>query len=204
MSKDATDQTKAAAVFRETVGLLDDGSFDYAVAGGICTDHWTGGAEMIADIDILIREDDTAAILKQLSEAGYETAEMDHSWVHKAFKDGVTVDLMVELKNGTTFDAEFKSHLAKGELFGTVAPVMAAEDQVAALAGTVDRETMKHWYNVIDLMANNDLDWDYVISRAEDVPLKMLSVIYYALSEQVPVQKGVIERLNELVAKAEQ
>ena len=205
MSNEAKDQEKAVAVFREAIALLEDGSVDYAVGGGISTDHWTGGAKRIADIDLVIRQDDAPNIMRMLSDAGFVTAEMEHSWLHKAHRDGVTIDLMFELKNGTRFDERFKEHRKRAGMFGTTAYVMAPEDQVASLAGTVGRDTIgKHWYGMIDIMANNDLEWDYVVARSESVPLRMLSVIYYALSQQVPVQKGVIEQLMRLAAASEQ
>ena len=201
MSNEAKNQEKATAAFREAIALLEDASFDYAVGGGISTDHWTGGATKISDIDLVIREGDAPDILRTLSEAGYETAEMVHSWLHKAYGDGVTIDLMFELKNGTRFDQQFKEHRKTAELFGTTAYVIAPEDQVASLAGTVGRDTVgKHWYSMIDIMANNDLEWDYVLARSQLIPLRMLSVIYFALSQQVPVQKGVIEQLMQLAA----
>jgi hypothetical protein len=203
MSTDAKDQAKAADVFREVIELLESGGFDYAVGGGIATDHWTGGAEQIGDIDVLIREEDSEALLKAFSSAGYRVSETVHSWLHKAFKDDeVTVDLMFELKNGTRFDQSFSKHRSRGELFGTTAYVAAPEDQVTSLSAALDRQTVgQHWYNIIDLMAENDLDWDYVLERSENVALRMLSVVYFALSENVPVQKGVIERLAELASQ---
>jgi hypothetical protein len=205
MSNEAKDQEKAAAVFREVITLLEDGSFEYAVGGGISTDHWTSGAKRISDIDLVIREVDAPGILRMLSKAGFETAEMEHSWLHKAHRDGVTIDLMFELKNGTMFDERFREHRKRAEMFGTTAYVMAPEDQVASLAGTVGRDTIgKHWYGMIDIMGNNDLEWDYVLARSQRVPLRMLSVVYFALSQQVPVQKGVIEHLMRLAAASEQ
>lgn len=205
MSKGAKDQEKAAAVFREAIALLEDGSFDYAVGGGLSTDHWTGGAKRISDIDLVIRQDDAARILRELSGAGYETAEMEHSWLHKAHRDGVTIDLMFELKNGTTFDERFREHRKRAELFGTTAYVISAEDQVASLAGTANRETIgKHWFGMLDIMANNDLDWDYVVARSERIPFRMLSVVYFAISQHIPVQKGVIDQLTRLATASEQ
>ncbi|HEV3475072.1 MAG TPA: nucleotidyltransferase family protein [Actinomycetota bacterium] len=202
MSTDAKDQEKAAEVFREAIELLETQEFDYAVGGGLATDHWTGGAEHIADIDLVIRKDDSDRLLKTFASAGYRVSKTEHSWLHKAFKDdAVTLDLMFELKNGTKFDDALRDHRQQGEMFGATVYVMAPEDQVTSLAGAVDRQTIgQHWYSMIDIMANNDLDWDYLISRSEQVPFQMLSVIYYALSENVPVEKGVIERLAELAA----
>jgi hypothetical protein len=202
MSADAKDQAKAAEVFREAIELLEAHGFDYAVGRGLATDYWTGGAELIGDVDLVIREEDTHRLLDAFASAGYRVSETEHSWLHKAFKDDVvTVDLMFELKNGTRFDAAFREHRKRGEMFGAMVWVMAPEDQVASLAGTVDRQTVgQHWYSLIDVMANNDLDWDYLVERSQRVPLQMLSVIYFALAENVPVQKGVIERLADLAA----
>lgn len=204
MSNQAKDQAKAKEIFREAIALLEEAPFDYAVGGGICTDHWTGGAQRINDIDLMIRKDDSVEILEVFADAGYQTAEMDHSWLHKTFKDGVTIDLMYELRNATTFDERFKEHRKQAELFGTLAYITAPEDQVAALVATADRETIGvHWFDIIDMMAKNDLEWGYLIARSQRMPLRMLSAIHFALSEQVPVQKGVIEQLNELVADSD-
>ncbi len=204
MSSDAKDQEEAAAVFREAIDLLETQGFEYAVGGGLATDHWTGGAERIGDIDLVIRQEDTDQLLESFGGAGYRTSETEHSWLHKAFKGGVTIDLMFELKNGTRFDEQFRTHRKTGEMFGTTVSVMAPEDQVASLAGTVDRQTIgQHWYSMIDIMSNNDLDWEYLLARSQRVPFRMLSLIYFALSANVPVEKGVIERLVELAAAAE-
>ena len=204
MSNDAEDQARAAVVFRDTIGHFEEAPFDYAVGGGLATDHWTGGATKIADIDLVIREQDSRDILQRFGSAGYDTSEMEDSWLHKAFKDGVTIDLMFELKNGTRFDRLFKEHRKRGDMFGSRCFVMAVEDQVTSLAGTVGRDTIgQHWYNIINLMANNDLEWDYVITRSKEVPRRMLSVVHFAVAEQVPVPKGVIEKLTEMVAAAE-
>lgn len=205
MSGEAKDQTAAAEAFREAVELVETNGFDYAVGGGLATDHWTGGAERIEDIDLVIREEDADRLLKTFASAGYRVSETEHSWLHKVFKnDVVTLDLMFELKNGTRFDAAFREHLKRGEMFGRTVHVMAPEDQIASLAGTVDRQTIgHHWYSMIDIMSNNDLEWDYLIERSRLVPFRMLSVVYYALSQNVPVQRGVIERLTELAAASE-
>lgn len=53
---------------------------------------------------------------------------MQHSWLHKAFKEGVTVDLMFQLKNGVTFD-RFAAHRKPGDMFGTTVLVMSPEDE---------------------------------------------------------------------------
>lgn len=205
MSSDATDQVAAAEVFREVVGLLEDNGFDYAVGGGLATEHWNGGAEQIADIDVIIREDDAPAILGKLRDAGYETTEMEHSWLHKAFKSGVTIDLLYELKNGARLDDRFLAHRARVDMFGARPYVAAAEDQAASLTATVDRTTIgAHWFSIIDIMANNDLEWDYVIARAQKVPMKMLSVVYFALAEDVPIQRGVIDQLTAIADAADQ
>src|SRR5436309_10386286 len=101
MSADAKDQMKAAGVFREVAELLRTRAFDYAVAGGLATDHWTGGTDRITDIDVMIRQEDSDRLLTAFSSSGYRVIETEHSWLHKAFKDDdVTIDLMFELKNG--------------------------------------------------------------------------------------------------------
>ena len=202
MSNEARDQNEAAEVFREVVDVFERHRIDYAVGGGLASDHWTGGASRIGDIDVVIREEEAPQVLQHLGDAGFRTAEMERSWLHKAFKGGVTIDLIFELKNGTRFDDRFRDGRKRGEMFGTTCWVMSPEDQVAALAATVDRDTVAdHWYSIIDLMAKNDLDWDYVVARSGTVPRRMLSVVHFAISEEVPVEKGVIEQLEGFAAE---
>ena len=199
MSNDATDQVSAAEVFREVISLLEDEGFDYAVSGGLATDHWKGGAEQINDIDVMIREEDAGAILEAMASAGFETAEMEHSWLHKAHKNGTTVDLIYELANGARLDDRFLAHRSRVDLFGARPQVASPEDQVTSLTATIDQTTIgKHWFSIIDVMSENDLEWDYVIARAQKIPLKMLSVVYFALSQSVPIQKGVIDQLTAI------
>jgi hypothetical protein len=201
MSENAKDQEEAREVFREAISIFEESGFDYAVGGGIATDHWKGDIKWVADIDLVIREEDAAEIISLLGSHGYETKEMEHSWLHKAFKGSVTIDLMFELKNGARIDDAFLARCKHVDLLGTLAPVMSAEDQVASLAATVDRQTVgQHWYNIVDIAANSDLDWDYVLERSRTIVFRMLSVVCFGLSEDVPVPKGVIGQLLEMAA----
>ncbi len=200
MSPPADDQDAAKAIFREVVSLLEEAGLDYAVGGSLATHYWTGSSLPVGDLDFLIREEDGVGLLGVLEKRGFDTQEMVHSWLHKAFKDSVAIDLMFQLKNGTTLDDELIEHRSRVEMLGRLAYVMSAEDQVAVLAATIDRQTVgHHWYGVIDLMANNDLDWDYLASRVEENPLRALSVFYFALDERVPVEKSVLERMTDLL-----
>ncbi|MGH2753256.1 MAG: nucleotidyltransferase family protein [Actinomycetota bacterium] len=200
MSTEARDQESAKAVFREVVSLLEGHDLPYAVGGSLATHHWTDSSASIGDVDILIRESDGPDILRLLGREDFETQEMAHSWLHKAFKSAVTVDLMFRLKNDATLDGDLVKHRSRVEMLGTVAYVMAVEDQIAALAATVDRQTVgEHWYSIVDLMASNDLDWDYLAKRLQGDPLRAISVLYFALGEEVPVEKRVLEKLTSLL-----
>lgn len=201
MSTDAKDQETAMVVFREAVDLLEDGDFDYAVGGGLANAFWTDVPRYIKDVDIVVPDEDATKILEHFDRHDFETTEMEASWLHKAFKEGVTIDFIFELKNGTRFDSLLKERRSRGEMFGTTCYVVPAEDQIPSLTATVDPETIgQHWYTVIKLMANVDLDWDYVLLRSKSIPRRMLSVVHFAISEQVPVPRGVIDRLTELAA----
>lgn len=200
MSSDATDQETAKEVFREAISILEQGGMEYAIAGSLATEYWTKGVKRIPDIDIVIRERDASRILEAFADAGFRSEEMEHSWLHKAHKGGVTIDLIYELANGSVLDDAMLAHRTRGEMFGTHPQVASPEDQVATLTAVVRRDTVgSQWYSIIDLMANNDLDWEYLIERSQQIPLRMLSVIYFALGEAVPVKKGVIEELSKLV-----
>lgn len=201
MSTDAKDQNKATAVFRETIELLEDRKFDYAVGGGLANAFWTDVPKYIKDIDVVVREEDARTILEHLGRHDYSTTEMEASWLHKAFRDGVTVDLIFELKNGARFDSLLEERRSRGEMFGTTCYVVPAEEQIPSLAATVDPETIgQHWYTILKLMGNVDLDWDYVLVRSERIPRRMLSIVHFAIGEQVPVPLGIVDRLTELAA----
>ena len=203
MSTDATDQVTAGEVFREAISILEQEGFEYAVSGGLATEFWTKGVKRIADIDIVIREKDSSKILAAFAEAGFESEEMEHSWLHKAHKSGVTVDFIFELANSVVLDDAMLARRTRGGMFGANPLVISAEDQVATLAAVIRRDTIGvQWYSIIDLMANTDLDWEYVVERSKEIPLRMLSLVYFALGEAVPVKKGVIEELTKLVAES--
>ncbi len=187
-------------VFRRSVALLEGNGFDYAVAGGLATQHWTGRPPSLEDIDLVVAPDDAPEILKMLSGEGYEVTEMEHSWLHKAQFDGVKIDLLIELKNGARLDGPFLDRRSQVSLLGARAYVLSAEDQVVALAAAASRDTIgNYWFSAIDIMANTDLDWDYVVMRSRGCPERILSVLYFALSEGVPVTKGIAGRLEEML-----
>src|SRR5215207_9716402 len=77
---------------RVAVALKEIGR-PYALTGGYAA--WAFGApENAHDVDFLIRPDDVAAVVEEMSGRGFEVVHPPEDWLVKVSTDGVVVDLL--------------------------------------------------------------------------------------------------------------
>ena len=73
-------------------------------------------------------------------------------------------------------------------------------DLVVMKALSHDEESPRHWHDALGVLAKVDLDWDYLLERASLGPNRVLALLHYALSVDVPVPASAINHLHELVS----
>lgn len=196
-SRVQVDEGTFAQVLAEVTELFERADLDYVVFGGIAA-VVHGRPRSAGDIDLLVRPADARRALEVPAEAGFQTHEKDERWIYKAWKRGVLVDVIFRVKREIYLDHEMveRSHIA--QYGGTKVRLLSPEDGVVVEALSHDDERPQHWYNALSMLAEAvDLDWDYLRSRARLGPRRLLSLLVYAQSNDLPVPTGVIREMFE-------
>jgi predicted nucleotidyltransferase len=183
----------------DVVCAVEGKGIPYLLMGGAGTVTF-GRCRATDDIDIFVRLDDADRVLEVLQTAGFETTRTELTWLHKAFRHGVLVDVIYRSAGGVLLDDEMLRRGRRRSYRGTEATIMCPEDLVVIKALASSEEATRHWYDALSLIAGCELDWDYVVERARAAgPRRLLSLLLYAESNDLPVPTRVIESLFDIV-----
>jgi predicted nucleotidyltransferase len=186
-------------VLTDVVEALDDAALSYGVLGGVASAAY-GRPRWTKDIDVFCRPEDAERVLDALAGRGFDVEQTNPAWIYKGFRDDVLVDVIFKAKADVYFDDEMSARVRRVNFLGVDVPVIAPEDVVVTKAITSDEATPWHWYDAVGVLAINDLDWDYVVDRARKGPNRVLSLLHFALSIDVPVPTKVVRQLHEMIA----
>ncbi len=182
------------AAVREGVEALGAAGISYVLVGGLAS-AIRGRPRWTADIDVLVAPDDALRALEALGRAGFETEETNPSWIYKAVRHDVVVDLIFAAKGGIYLDDEMVSR-ATEEAFGDCRlRVASAEDLIVMKAVAHDEPSGHHWYDALGLVAACELDWDYLLERGQHGIRRLLSLLVFAQSDDLAVPDRVIREL---------
>jgi predicted nucleotidyltransferase len=197
-TEDRVDQEAVAAVLREAVEAVEQAEIPYVLIGGLAS-AVLGRPRWTADVDFLVRRDDAKRVLEALEPAGFETEETNPEWIYKAERDDVTIDVIFWLKGDIYLDDEMLARSRLLELDGVVVNVVPPEDLVVIKAAVHDEQTPRHWHDALGVIADNELDWDYLARRARHSARRVLALLVYAQSNDLVVTDDVVRSLFESV-----
>ena len=186
----------------EAVQVVEEKGLPYLLMGG--AGSVTFGRDRVTDdVDLFVRPEDAGRVLDVLGAAGFETTETDLAWLHKAFRHGVLVDVIFRSAGNVTLDDEMLRRGLRRAYRGTDARIMCPEDLIVIKAVATSEEATRHWYDALALVARCELDWDYVLRRSRETgPRRMLSLLLYAESNDLPVPAWVTESLFAIVHRS--
>jgi predicted nucleotidyltransferase len=178
----------------DAVEALESGEIDYVVIGGLAS-SLLGRPRMTRDIDFLVRADDALVALDALANAGFETEKTNPSWIYKARRDDVTIDVIFWLKGDVYLDDEMLVRAPEVAVGTRTVRVMPPEDLIVVKAVVHDEQTPRHWHDALSVLADQELDWDYLIRRARHGARRVLALLLYAQSNDLIVPEDAIKRL---------
>jgi predicted nucleotidyltransferase len=198
MGRGSTTEQDDPETFSRVLGdaarALADAGMPYLVFGSLAVS--TYGKEMASeDVDILIRPTDERRALHALAAAGFETDETDQTWLSKAVRDGVLVDLMVQLSGDLFLDDEMLERARRTDIRGVPVALISPEDQLLVAAATNTPETENQWYDAISILMRTRLDWPYLLERSRVAPRRVLALLIYAESDDIEVPRDAIDDL---------
>jgi predicted nucleotidyltransferase len=188
-----------AGVLRRTIDVLDSAGVSFAILGGVASAGY-GRSRWTKDIDVFCRPEDADRVLEVLAAAGFAVERTNPAWIYKAFYEGVQVDVIFKVKGGLYFDEKMAARMRTITLVGVEVPAIAPEDLIVMKALSHDEESPRHWHDALAVLAAADLEWDYLLERARIGPNRVLALLHYALSVDVPVPVAAVNHLHDLVA----
>jgi predicted nucleotidyltransferase len=182
---------EALVVMNET---LKNAEVDCVLIGGIAV-ATLGRPRWTHDIDIMVRPEHAVRALEALASAGMETEQTDLGWLFKAFHNGVMIDVIFRSHGDLYLDDEMLVRAADHEFKGVPVRVIAPEDLLVFKALVHDEHNPRHWHDALALITRCELDWDYVRRRARHGRRRVLSLLLYAQSSDLPVPRDAVEGL---------
>jgi len=194
-------EERVAATVGAAASALEGADIAYALVGGLAASVY-GRPRATDDIDLLVKPTEAKRALEVLAAAGFETEETNPSWIYKAMRDGLTVDLMFATYGGIFLDDEMLAHTTRREVAGEQVRVLAPEDLVVIKAVSHDDASPRHWYDALAILADADIEWDYLVRRASHGARRVLSLLLYAQSVDLIVPEEPIRTLFEAIYPA--
>jgi predicted nucleotidyltransferase len=192
-----SDADQFVTVLADVVRALHE--IPFCVLGGVASAAY-GRPRLTKDIDVFVRREDAERALAGLSEFGFDTEHTNPSWIFKGFREGVLVDVIFKVKSDVYFDDDMAARVRTVEYSGVVIPVLSPEDLVVTKALAAEEEAPWHWYDALGVLAVNELDWEYLLERARKSPNRVLSLLHFALSIDLPIPASAVRSLHELIA----
>jgi predicted nucleotidyltransferase len=182
----------------DTLAALDGAGIGCLLMGGIASTTM-GRARWTHDIDLFVRPEDARAALAALRGKGFETEETFPDWLFKAQRDGQLVDVIFRSAGDIYLDDEMERRAPTVDFMDRRIRVVPPEDLLVIKAVVHAEPAPRHWHDALAIVASTDLDWDYLIGRARHGIRRVLALLLYAQSDDLPVPWWVVERLHVML-----
>jgi hypothetical protein len=192
------DVDAAFPVYYEATSALDRADIPYVVGGGLAVRAY-GRTRYSKDMDIFLSLGRIGATMNVLCRAGFHTRDTDASWLYKAIKDDVLVDLIVRTTGDIRLEQEAVRRGRWVQLQDLPFFVMGPEDLLLRKVYS-EAEGRPDWYDALSMLQQPipAFDWPYFIDLAQTHrPERVLSLLLFARSHPVSAEipDWVIKRL---------
>jgi hypothetical protein len=199
--------SEAAAFYRRTMTVLEQGGIRFLVGGAYAFAHYTGIVRDTKDLDLFVLESDADAALAALADAGYTVEHGHNHWLGKARSGDDFVDLIYGSGNGvTSVDEGWFQHARQSEVMGAPVSLCPPEEMIWSKSFIMERERYDG-ADVAHLLHSlaEDLDWQRLLERFGEnwrlllTHLVMFGYIYPSAKQRIPSQ--VLDRLLVMLSR---
>ena len=198
ITREVDDDQTFRAVLGEVVAAVEHEGLPYLAIGGLASAVY-GRPRPTKDIDLFVKPDDAERCVKTLEAAGFRTENPKEDWLLKAYKDDVLVDVIFRVHNSIYLDEDMLARARRHDLKGQTVRVVPPEDFIVMQACTHSEDTPHYWYNALTVIASTDIEWEYVLRRSSHGPRRVLSLLLYAQSNDLPVPDHVVRRIYDQI-----
>ena len=192
----AHDDQSFEKVLGEAVRILEGTAVPYVLIGGVASTCF-GRRRRTKDVDVFLRPEDVQTAFDAFGEQGFETEKTDSTWLFKAMKDGVVVDLIFRPTGGFYLDEEMIHRSTTVRFMGHQVRFISPEDLLILKVVAYDEASPRHWFDALSIIAATKLDWGSLLERARRAPRRILSLLTYAQALDIWVPRQVVRTLFE-------
>ncbi len=184
----------------ELITIFENHDINYALFGGLAGLK-LGRPRITHDIDILIHPFDADFVLSILEGLNFEVEKRYPSWLYKAWKNDVLIDLIFKSCGEIYLDDEVKSHRKKISFGGKWVQTISPEDYIMIKVAAQKEDCPHHWYDALSVLKQGDIDWNYLLQRSRFAPRRLISLLTYAHSNDICVPNDIIMKLFSSIYK---
>jgi hypothetical protein len=161
------DAETAFSIYQQATTALDRADIPYVVGGGLAVRAY-GRFRVSKDMDLFLSMHRIGATMNVLNQAGFHTRDTDASWLYKAIKDDVLVDLIVRTTGDIRLEAEAVRRGRWVQLQDRPFFVMGPEDLLLRKVFS-EAEGRPDWYDALSMLQQPiaGFDWPYFVELAE-------------------------------------
>jgi hypothetical protein len=179
-----------------TLDAMEEANIPFALIGGVAASG-LGRPRSTHDIDIFVSPEHAEATLQVLGKKGFRTEKFDIEWLFKAFKEDILIDIIFKSEGEMYFDEEVRAKRKWIEYHGRQIPVVSPEDLIIIKCAVHYEGGPHHWHDALAILANAQIDWDYLLKRSRKASRRALSLLLYAQSNDILIPNWVIAKLYE-------
>ncbi len=201
---DPIDEEKAKfKVFGEACRILEAAGIPHVMGGGVAVRAY-GRTRPLKDADIFLCKEDVFRAMDALTNEGdFHTRDTDATWLYKAIKADVLVDIIVRTTGNIHCTAQTFKRARRVTLYGHAFLMMGPEDLLFRKILS-HREGRPDLFDAFSMFEQPiaDFDWDYFVQMCEAKDeRRILGFLLWAQSEMADafIPLSVICKLNDAV-----
>ena len=186
-------ETELRSSLCDSYRALHENGIGVLVVGGLAISYHTEGEPKVDhDIDLFISEEDTERAKRLVADAGFEVTDTHPTWLFKGRRNGTTVDVLYRLGRVLKLDDEMIERGEEVVVEGTSMRFISREDLAVGQAGAAKPEVPSHWFQAVELLRADHVDWPYLHKRAAVKPHLRAALLNYARHVKIPVPEDVL------------
>ena len=186
------------ATLDRVLEVMGDVGVPYVFIGGLASASH-GRYRHTADIDILVHPGQARRVLEAFDDAGFETEETFPHWLFKARSGDEVVDILFSSQGEIYLDDPMLAHSSMASFEGRKIPLVSPEDLIVMKALAHGEATPRHWFDALGILGRCEIDWEYLITRSRRGPWRVISLLAYARSSDLPVPDSALRQLMSMV-----
>jgi predicted nucleotidyltransferase len=189
----ADDERAKFAVFGEACRILDAAGIPHVMGGGVAIRAY-GRTRPLKDADIFMQREFVFPAMDELTKSGgFHTRDTDATWLYKAIKSDILVDIIVRTTGNIHMTQQTLEHARRVSLYGYDFNMMGPEDLLFRKIHS-HREGRPDQFDALSMLEVpiEAFNWRYFMDMAVSNNLK--KVLGFLLWAQAEVGETVIPR----------